>query len=210
MKKLLILIILGLPFLMFCCKDKEEIIRKVDPEIKAWGLYQKGTWWVYEEENTKIIDSFWVDTVILSYSQFKGESVRKKNERFSVIVKSKNNTSDFNLSVSSTTRLVFLITKDSISPEFESNCVLLGIPFKKGEHFSTGDVFKWTEMDTIYDSLKINGFTFKNVIRANDNGNPAFFGQRTLFYSARNFGIIRKEFPDHNEVWNLIRFNIVQ
>jgi hypothetical protein len=32
----------------------------------------------------------------------------------------------------------------------------------------------------------------------------------TYFYTARNLGIIRKEFPDNNEVWNLIRFKIVQ
>jgi hypothetical protein len=32
----------------------------------------------------------------------------------------------------------------------------------------------------------------------------------TYIYTAKNYGIIRKEFPEKKELWNLVRYNIVQ
>ncbi len=211
MKKIHLTLIFAASLLINNCKDKEEIIRHVDPELKEWGLYQKGTWWVYEEENTKVIDSFWVDSVGISFFKIK-EFDKNKWEQLFTFIKSKNNSNkDIKLSLGGlSSSIVDLTTKNIINKEFGSDCIIVSIPFIKGERFSTGDAFKWTEMDTIYDTLKINNLTFKNVIRANDNGNPAFFGQKTLFYTARNIGIVRKEFPDVNQIWNLVRFNIIQ
>jgi len=40
--------------------------------------------------------------------------------------------------------------------------------------------------------------------------NLAYDWTPTLIYSAKNIGIIRKEFPEYNQVWNLVRYNIVQ
>ncbi len=202
--------ILGLTFSIFNCKDKEEIIRKVDPELKDWGLYQKGTWWVYEEENAKAIDSFWVDSVGVNFFK-ENEFDTKTWEQLITSIKSQNHSNnDMQFSLSSFSSIVRLTTKHYISQEFGPDCIIVSVPFIKGQRFSTGDVFKWTEMDTIYDSLKIGKNVFRNGVRANDNGNPAFFGHKTLFYTAKNIGIVRKEFPDNNEVWNLIRFKIVQ
>jgi hypothetical protein len=210
MKKILILIIIGLTLSVFNCKDKEEIIRHVDPELKEWGLYQKGTWWVYEEENTKDIDSFWVDSVIEGFFTLEGRENKKWQELFTIVKSNSNSYDDIKLSITGQSPTIYLTTKNNISQEFGPNCIIASIPFIKGERFSTGDVFMWTEMDTFYNELQLGKNIFRNVVRAKDNGNPAFFGQNTCLYTAKNIGIVRKEFPERNQIWNLVRFHIIQ
>jgi len=40
--------------------------------------------------------------------------------------------------------------------------------------------------------------------------NLFYNGTPTLIYSAKHIGIVRKEFPEYNQVWNLVKYNIVQ
>lgn len=209
MKKLLIFIILSLPFILSTCKEKEELIRKVDPELKEWGLYQKGTWWVYEEENSKIIDSVWVDTALLLYSK-DNKYENEKFEYYVFIFRSLNSKDTFNFSITSYSNDVQIMNQTTFNQETGGSCVLLQLPLIKGEHYGSCSAFKWAELDTIYDTLTIHSRTFKNVVRVYDMCNPAFNQQPTFFYTVRNIGIVRKEFPDVNQIWNLVRFNIIQ
>lgn len=209
MKRLLIFVLFGMSLIFFCCKDKEEIIRKVDPELKEWGLYQKGTWWVYQEVNTKIIDSFWVDSI--QNLELEGNGLTTKWEEIQTIVKSGNSTSnDFAIILGGLSTIVKLETFEQFSSENAELCHILDVPIKKGRRFPSCDAFKWAELDTIYDNLKLGSIEFKNIARVYDMCNPAFMNQPTYFYLVKNIGIVRKEFPDNNQIWNLIRFNIIQ
>ncbi len=211
MKKILILIILGLTFSIFNCKDKEEIIRHVDPELKEWGLHQKGTWWVYEEENTKTIDSFWVDSVEETLTHFKDDIKNKKWEDIITFIKSKKKSDEnFSLVLSSYGSNVQIFTFINYNIENTNTSVLLSIPLKSNQRFPSCDAFKWAEVDTIYNSYNIKGNNFKNVVKIYDMCNSVVKNQPSYFYTVRNIGIIRKEFPDVNQVWNLVRFNIIQ
>jgi hypothetical protein len=210
MKKILILI-LGFPFILYCCKDPEPIHHEPNSELKEWGVFQKGTWWVYQEENTKAIDSIWVDSVTTSEFQLdKKKSPYIFEKGYSTYLSSifKNETMVY--AINSMTNHLKFIKIGNNGQEFSERCYLLEIPFKKGLTAGYGPSWVWAEIDTIYDSIKLENRYFKNVPRVYDNGNPAFNLDTTYFYTARNLGIIRKEFPDNNEVWNLIRFKIVQ
>ena len=56
MKKLLILICF-LPFVLFCCKDKERQTIYIDQETKDYCDFKTGSWWVYKEEKTGMVDT---------------------------------------------------------------------------------------------------------------------------------------------------------
>jgi hypothetical protein len=210
MKKILILIIIGFTFSIFSCKDKEEIIRIVDPELKEWGLYQKGTWWVYEEENTKAIDSFWVDSISKSFYTDEAWKNKKWEEMKTFIISNEGLDKNYFIPISSLSSIVQIFTYLGIEPENANASVLLSTKLKKKERFASCNAFKWAEMDTIYDSLIILGNNFKNVVRVFDMCNSAFMGQKTYFYSVKNIGIVRKEFPEINQIWNLVKYHIVQ
>lgn len=57
MKKLLIVIICLLPFVLIFCNDKERQIIYIDQETKDYCDFKKGSWWVYKEEKTGMIDT---------------------------------------------------------------------------------------------------------------------------------------------------------
>jgi len=209
MKKLYLLIF-TLPFLIFCCKDKEEIIRNVDPERKEWGLFQKGTWWVYEEENTRAIDSFWVDSVEISFFKNDDFDYNKYEQIITLVNSNDNNSKSYALTLSSRTTLIKVLTFINFDRENSNSSIIVSIPLSKGKRFSACKALKWAELDSIYDSLKISGNTFHNVTRVYDMCNSAYKNQPTYFYCAKNIGIVRKEFPEMNEIWNLKRLNIVQ
>ena len=209
MKKLLILIILGLSLIINNCKDKDEIIRHVDPELKAWGLYQKGTWWVYEEEKTKNIDSFWVDSVDFKYL-YDDNFNKKKWEDIYCYFRSENIYEDYAFVISSYGKNVQLFRFKNFIPINSENSTLLNLPLKTGQRFASCDAFKWSEIDTIFNLLNVFGINFENVVKVYDMCNRAYKNQPTYFYTAKNIGIIRKEFPDINQIWNLKRFKIIQ
>jgi len=97
--------------------------------------------------------------------------------------------------------------------EYSQDCFLLPPPpilEKQGVTIGTGPTSQFTIFDSIYPVLKLGELEFTNVIRANNNMNLAYNGTPTLIYSAKHIGIIRKEFPEYNQVWNLVKYNIVQ
>ena len=63
---------------------------------------------------------------------------------------------------------------------------------------------------SIFNLLNVFGINFENVVKVYDMCNRAYKNQPTYFYTAKNIGIIRKEFPDINQIWNLKRFKIIQ
>jgi hypothetical protein len=87
---------------------------------------------------------------------------------------------------------------------------LIRHPIKQGSWTQTGPTSQHTIFDTIYPNLQIGDFNFTNVVRANNNMNLAYNYTPTLIYSAKHIGIVRKEFPEYKQVWNLVRYNIVQ
>jgi hypothetical protein len=60
------------------------------------------------------------------------------------------------------------------------------------------------------ENLTLNSNSYSKVIIINQIKDQTEGDFITNFYFANNYGIIRKEIPGRNEVWNLMRFNIVQ
>lgn len=62
MKKsiMLSLAFLTIAFYISSCKDPDPVYNQVRQELKDWGAFKEGTWWVYKEENLKIRDSIFI------------------------------------------------------------------------------------------------------------------------------------------------------
>jgi hypothetical protein len=204
-------LILGLPFILHCCKDPNPIHHEPKPELKEWGVFQKGTWWVYQEETTKAIDSFWVDTLIkISQPQDKNHGSNIYLSSYKTILSCESGIEKMFYHVTSSSNILEYTKRVDKGKEYSERCYLMEIPLKKGLREGLGPSWVWAEIDTIYDSIKVGNRYFKNVPRVYDTGNPAFNLDTTYFYTARNVGIIRKEFPRYRQVWNLIKYNINQ
>jgi hypothetical protein len=105
---------------------------------------------------------------------------------------------------------VLMQRKQMTSGENVFECYLAVPPPVQGKTIGTGSTSQFTIFDTIYPKLQIGDNEFTNVVRANNNMNLFYNGTPTLLYSAKHIGIVRKEFPEYNQVWNLVKYNIVQ
>jgi len=194
--------------LQYCGPNDSEVIYKYLPqENKDWSAYKVGTWWVYEEETSKLRDCVYVYHYLDSfYERWHWPNQYKQ----SIIM----NTAS-NLGIDSFKHTIFedvTMTRINVTiPEHPPECYLLKThPIIQGDRINSGPTSQITKFDTIYLSLNIGNLTFTNVVRANDNLNLAYNYTPTLIYSAKNIGIVRKEFPEYKQVWNLVRYNIVQ
>ncbi len=187
--------------------DSEAMYNYIPQETKDWSAYKVGTWWVYEEETSKLRDSVYVYHYLDSFN----EKIFWKNQYqqgISMYTASSLGIDSFHHGVV----LDVIMRRINLEiPELTPQCYLLiEHPIKKGAWKTSGPSSQHTIFDTIYPNIQIGDFNFTNVVRANNNMNLAYNYTPTLIYSAKHFGIVRKEFPEYKQIWNLVRYNIVQ
>jgi hypothetical protein len=192
------------------CKDEVTVVR-IEPELKEWGFFEKGSWWVYEEEVTKQRDSFWVDSTGAALKGLPDDDILFQELR-TFISSLSNINNDYIFFISSGTNMLCLTSKSrwSSDPEIDESAALLRIPVTSGERFGSHCDLSWIIIDSVFDSLTIGNAKFRNVVRTQDKGNCALMGTQTAIYSVRNIGIVRKEFPDFHQTWNLVKHHVVQ
>ena len=75
-----------------------------------------------------------------------------------------------------------------------------------GGGYGSGTYYSQLKVNMIYKNYK----SYENVIKMSDKYNIAEHSQSTIHFYADGVGLIRKELLDSNQVWNLIRYNIVK
>jgi hypothetical protein len=205
-------LVFSLAFHFNSCND-EKLVKIINPELKDWGIFEKGSYWVYREESSNAIDSFWVDSIYSMDLEGIEDGIIHKEWR-SIVLSQNNSTNNYLSSVSTLSHIVYYFSLEptTFDPEFTETTNLVSLPPTPKERFNTscGSVYKWIEVDSILDSMRIGIHSFRNVVKMYDMNNCALQQQESFFYSVKNVGIIRKEFPGKNEIWNLMKFHIVQ
>jgi len=195
-------------FPLSSCGPDEPIYHPIRQELKDWGTFKEGTWWVYEEESIGIRDSIYIHSY---QDQFYKTEVKNHLEQSvsCYFASDRGVDSGYILFGHSSSGIQFR-NDGATNGEDSKKCYLVVPPPVLGDFIRTGGPSQHTIFDTIYPSLQIGGNEFTNVVRANNNMNLFYNGTPTLIYSAKHIGIVRKEFPEYNQVWNLVKYNIVQ
>jgi hypothetical protein len=205
---MLFLAFFTIAFYISSCKDPEPVYNQVRQELKDWGAFKQGTWWVYEEENLKIRDSIFIYNYEDQFSRTEVENHFEQSVRCFLASTRQVDSGYFFYAHSNPG--IQLRNDKFYNGENSKKCYLVVPPPVQGETISTGSTSQFTVFDTIYPMLQVGDHEFTNVVRANNNMNLFYNGTPTLIYSAKHIGIVRKEFPEYNQVWNLIKYNIVQ
>jgi hypothetical protein len=206
--------IITISFLIGCRKDKSvdptNTSHLIPQELKDYGLFKTGTYWIYQDSISGAIDSEWV-----WQSDWGIDTLDKDNpyglepgtyELFQI-----KTTSSFfkveyyygcNSSWTSYSGTPLFRQKLDSTSIFETIC--LDYPFTVGKR-------KYWQNDT----MEIAGYysqlyNFNEVVKILQFNNPTEDHFITDFYYANKFGIIRKEIFERNEIWKLIRYNIIQ
>lgn len=193
MKKLHILSIL----LVICACNKEERVPYVPipQEVRDYGWFETGTYWIYEDSATKALDSVFVYGTRVSispYHDYKGVHLLD-NEVLAVNARSAVTGSTFNFHFGTldknTKAMAITYNNPSIGPHIWHSRMLV-YPFKPDTIYKLPE--KVILKDT-FTTLNINGTTYSHVKLYYCESDGIMMYDSTLTWVAPNYGIIKKQ-----------------
>ncbi|MBS1636221.1 MAG: hypothetical protein JST26_09915 [Bacteroidetes bacterium] len=208
-----------------CKKDPEAKPNyhfEIPQELWDYGCFKPGTYWVYEDSITHIIDSVWVfkanggnKTISesndypytgtfgwyscwseSSYDHYQYENWVDQTWNVNGAAAGYTNTN---------------VNRDRYStPSSQSNTgeTILTSDIQKGKTLYTRQGA--TNYETFYSNFLLAGYSYIDVEKWKNDKCVIDDGQNTIYYIARNIGIIKREQADSNHVWKLVRYHIVQ
>ena len=215
-----------------CRKDKQPEPKTYGQatalqSVKDYAIFKKGTYWVYQDSTSLELDSVWVykyeETVdsfpvtansivvcpVFLYSTF--------SSKFRTNIKYEYNTAYY---VNNNISPVYLSVIDSANG-YVGAAIFIGAPFILGKDlgfYLSDDMINLNAIQNNY--ILRNGFIKNGVLKYHHTKDWTSYymdpltyflhSHQTYQYIAPNIGLVRKEVIDSNQVWNLIRYNIVQ
>jgi len=206
----------------FCsCRKKKEEIKNYNYQlpstIESYTYFKAGTYWIYQDSATSIMDSVYVT------SANKGVKVIKFEDNlgyqgsfgwFSCWMYSSHDNYQYEHWVDQTWEIYGSPTtcnRSKYSTQFSGpnggNSILYANLALGSNLYSNSSTVTYK---AFYNSYILQSDTFNNVKKWYNSQNFTEDRNRTNFYIANNIGIIRKELLDSNKVWNLLRYKIIQ
>jgi hypothetical protein len=193
---------------LFCilslgCKKNKIDYKTIPDDFKQWYLYQQGSYWIYQNNKTSMIDCTYISTPPI-FSQ--GKLERDDGSIYEI---------DDNIAIYFNCNLIHYCSIDPLEvflflyPGTTNN--IYGSNFEKGVKYTYSDIAY--EYVTDYDSLLINNQYFHNV-RCTRDWYGLTSGDTTIntFFYSQHIGLIsfNKNYGKFDTTWNLIRFHALQ
>ena len=231
MKIFILLIAIATFCFTSCRKDKQPEPKSYGQgsalqSVKDYAIFKKGTYWVYQDSTSLELDSVWVykyeETVdsfpvtansivvcpVFLYSTF--------SSKFRTNIKYEYNTAF--MFAKTPTSPVYLSIIDSANGYVGAGIYLQG-PLDVHRDYAfylSDDMINLNAIQNNY--ILRNGIIKNSVLKYHHTKDWTSYvtvvytptSHQTIQYIAPNIGLVRKEVIDSNQVWNLIRYNIVQ
>ncbi|MBI1835959.1 MAG: hypothetical protein HYR91_01710 [Flavobacteriia bacterium] len=206
-----------------CKKDKtpEKTFCELNPdqcapisEAKDFFLFKIGSWWVYEEETSKVRDSMYVtectNTPTYDFdARYKSALTGYEYHYYPIGYAGGVSTCSSTQPVES--RCIYIM-RSKMKPFdlWEDICFMVN--YKVGYYG-----FAYNNTDYLNDSVKVryvygtyhnNFYNFNKTIVIHENNTVIEGKQPTNHYFSKGVGLIRKELIDSNQVWNLVNYHI--
>ncbi len=187
--------------------------RLLPEEAKAYIAFKPGTYWVYQDSATGARDSVWVN--YLYYKKDTGYDVLNNYLIYEYYELKTTSLLDgyfyyyeLNSIYSSGSRNHIRRTKTKFG-DYVGWTISFEYPIVPG-NVLYGGAYDVTTTTNYYDSLNIKGIVYHKVSRLHNKENPTEYGCQTIFYLAKDFGIIRKVNLDSVSTWNLVKYQIIK
>ncbi len=197
-------------FILFCCIillvsscSKKNVETIYIPEyLKQYGVFQVGSYWVFKNELTGIIDSSFIVSPPYFYfyqsSDLSEPAIQECDERYEGTFLGVSNLipDDYSIGFKSGT---------------EGNCL-------KNKTFQPGYIFQEDQFDSYkeinsFDSLIVNNVKYYNVLNTQYES-ESYKGDSILltFYLVKSIGLIKydQRIGDQDTTWSLLRYHIIQ
>ncbi len=181
------------------CKT-EPILIYASKDLKAIGTFKSGTLWVYQNDSTLVLDSIVVtgfqdtpDTVM----EFCQDDSVPLNYRESILTFTHSFLFDEDYILTVKVGAPVLLSKENLS----ADTIFIDAPCADSSYCN------------VIDTFLLNGNSFLQVYERIDSSSSLENGRLTHFYSAPNYGIIKKQIYNADstiESWSLVYNKILQ
>jgi len=201
-----------------CKKDKgpDQTVKYLPADIKAYGYFKSGSWWVYEEMTSHDLDSVYLYSSVDTIITFDGSTGTKAGTYESIEMYAHSFFDEYNYNIWANTTWPTIGGKRALNRvkfkagDYEGKTITFFDKLALNDYMTTGLVNGVVKLVDFKDSMPINNNTFYGVRKFYDTRNPNEQLSPTHFYYAKNVGLIRKEVIWQNKVWNLVRYHIIQ
>lgn len=220
MKKIFVLIIPVLFLISGCRKDDDK--NEVDltapllipQEVKDYSQFKPGTYWVYIDSLTGKEDSQYVTYLKSGFDTLKiYDNPSRPYEWFETEFKSVMDGCTYyyycSTSYSYADPTKFILFYSKINPGHSGGKTQLYL-YKafKGQTFYDAPVTK--VVNDVYSSYLQDGIVYKDVMNIYQEKSYVEISNHVTNFIAKNFGFVRREYADSNQIWKLARSSIVQ
>lgn len=214
-------LIIVFPFISSCRPDPPVVPNQCSgciqyhvSDVKNWLYFQSGTYWIYEEATSGAIDSVYVTSN--TYDDGNSQSAFFRCETFSSYYNYYFNYLSDNSNLCDNTfwgeKRCIIVRRSKYYPgDFVGETITFFYRPRTGDYgYTWNNTGSITSVENCLDSLVIDSSIYYQVSVMKETINITEERQSTKFYYSEHIGIIKKELLDSNQVWNLIRYNIVQ
>lgn len=219
MKKLYILIVMGLSIILGLQSCKPDDSNPIDPryfkapqEVLDYCYFKEGSYWIYRDSVSGQRDTVYVissnfDTLINN-----NEGVTEYYDIFLVTTYSSFDKYNVNIRLQDRPWLVTgapIVFYTKYKPgDVKGTTVHHFYPYKVGSiNYGTSDIITLIDTKPKYDILQNS---FNSTLIYQHSKDPNYDYSSTVIYQAKNIGTIKKVIKAKNQVWELIEYNIVQ
>lgn len=186
----------------------------IPQELKEYTYFKPGTYWVYIDSVSGRVDSQYVYETTHSFDTL---SIQPYAERvYEIFVVKAHSVMDgynyyfeVNTTYSVNNNSLIVVFEEKLKPgDYKGRSIMFIYKPIKGQIIYDHNATK--HINDIYDSLSLSGVNYKNVIDVSYDISAVDVSKNVRKFIASNYGIVRKEYADSNQVWILARSNIIQ
>lgn len=196
--------------------DPNNGLWTIDQGVKDYSLFKPGTYWVYEDSATGVLDSVYVydfrSGIDTSYSTH-GELFGYFEYFFVYALRSIDGyTEEYSVNASwGKGQPTMPIWKSRYKPsDYVGTTFLMEYPFIVGKNYYPFTQDGIVTCTGFYENIILNNVPYNSVAKFYDSKNITENNSPSYGFIAKNIGIVRKEIIESHQVWNLSRYHIVQ
>jgi hypothetical protein len=206
--------------LLLSCKKpqphepQESICDDSLENMKDWYFFKTGSWWIYREENTGMVDT----VTVYSYSESANHVYMFTHHTHDGYdIRYRYNSSWDRECYPLTNCTCKQINKSRTRPgDFVGDCFPFLYPIYEG---NTNGIYGWVDDGEHWGHSVVHLQNQSFIIEEDTIGTPVRWdvdtdismnGQPAVYYFIKNIGMVQMEYPDSSQVWKLYQWQVIQ